>query len=63
MPNNKKVGIPPLSQTTEEMRIRILKSELTKVTEAYSKEEKGTWSNVTTEEKRGLKSLLEKKRN
>ena len=63
MPNNKKVGIPPVTQTTEELRIRVLKSELIKVTEAYSKEEKGMWSNVTAEEKRGLKSLLKKKKN
>ena len=46
MPNNKKVYLPPITNSTEEMRMQILKRELTSVTEEYSKENKTNWDNL-----------------
>ena len=44
------------------MRMSILKSDLVKVTEEYSKENHQKWSNLSIEERRGLKSLMERRK-
>ena len=61
MPTNKKIYLPQVSQTVDEMRIQVLKSEMVKTTEQYCKENKDKWKNMTKEEKVGLKSILKRK--
>ena len=63
MPSNKKMRLPRFSQTVQEMEIQVLKSDMTKTIERYSKENKNKWANLTSEEKKGLKSVLERKKN
>ena len=63
MPNNKKVMLPKPTNSTEELRIQILKRDLVKTAEEYTKTQNSKWSNLNEEEKNGLESLLEKKKN
>ena len=63
MPNNKNVYLPQATNSSEELRMQILKRDLVKTTEEYTKTHRNNWQNLKKEEKEGLKSLLERKKN
>ena len=63
MPNNKNVYLPQATNSSEELRMQILKRDLVKTAEEYTKTHKNNWQNLKKEEKEGLKSLLERKKN
>ena len=60
MPSNKNVCLPQATNSTEELRMQILKRDLVKTTEEYTKTHKNNWQNLKKEEKEGLKSLIER---
>ena len=63
MPGNKKVSLPQPTNSTEELRMQILKRDLVKTTEEYTKTQRNKWKNLNEVEKNGLRSLLERKKN
>ena len=62
MPTNKKINLPRVTQTVHELRIQVLKSEMMKTTEQYCNERKDKWTNLTTEEKEGLRSIMQRRK-
>ena len=57
------IRLPRFGKTVREMEIQVLKSDMTKNIERYSKENKNKWAILTSDEKKGLRAVLERKKN
>ena len=60
LPFNKRVHLPPPMNERSEIEAQALKTEMIEATEEYIKEHNEIWTNLSKNQKAGLKSLLKK---
>ena len=57
VPFRKRVGIPECAETTTEARLTLCRERLNGVLKEYKEVEESAWSNLTTQQRKGLKKL------
>ena len=58
---NKRVQLPPPMNERKEIETQVLKNKLIETTENYAKNHNQNWTNLSQNEREGLKSLMKKK--